>query len=117
MRTFQLFILVSIAIMYNLLVHSMASMMYRDFPYIDKHNNTLLFIIIAGIIGIATSKLLFSDNKKYKNSILSKGMFYGGIILIATAIIANWEDATDEIKIGSIGSGLLFLIWLSYKDK
>lgn len=117
MRTFQLFILSAIAIMYNLFVHSTASVMYRDYPYIEKHSNTILFIVIAGIIGIAISKLLLNDNKKYKNSVLSKGMFYGGVLLIATAIIANWEDATDEMKIGSVGCGLFFLIWLSYKTK
>ena len=48
---------IGIAILYNLVVHNFASMTFKDLQYEEKHENTLIMLVIFGILGIAISKL------------------------------------------------------------
>lgn len=105
-----------IAIVYNLLVHSIASFTFKDLQYEEKHKNTLLMLVIFGIIGIVISQLIIFKNNK--NSVVGKGLFYGGIILILTALFSNWENMTEEIKLFLVGAIFIYLIWYaSNRDK
>lgn len=105
----------SIAIMYNLFVHNLASMSYRDLQYDDKYENTLIMIVIFGISGIIISKCVIDKNKEYKNSLVSKGLYYGGIMLILTALFVNWENMTEELKLLLIAGVFVYLLWYSRK--
>ena len=104
-----------IAIAYNLFVHNLASMTYEDLQYDEKQEGTLVLLVIFGIMGIAISKLFIEKKKKYKNSVVSKGLFYGGILLILTAIFSNWENMAEQIKFFIISIIFVYLIWYGYK--
>lgn len=106
---------VSIAIMYNLFVHNLASLSYKDLQYEEKHQNTIVMIILFGGIGILVSKIMNDKHKKYKNSFVSKGLYYGGILLIATALFANWETIVEEMRLLFFAGVLGLLIWYGYQ--
>lgn len=108
----------SIAILYNLFVHHMASIMFKDSTYEDKINKSMIFILIAGIMGVVMAKLLFEDkdkNGKVKPSIIGSGLWLGGILLIITAIFVNWQTLSDDLKLLMIGITLVALIYYSKK--
>lgn len=104
-----------IAITYNILVHNFASMTYKDLQYKDKHQNTIIMLIIFGVLGILISKLMDEKYKSFKNSYVSNGLYYGGVLLILTAVFANWEFITTEMKFFFIIALFGILLWYSYK--
>lgn len=111
----DIIIYISIAIVYNLFVHTLASVSYKDLQYEEKHQNTIVMIILFGGIAILVSKIMDDRNKKFKNSYVSKGLYYGGILLLLTALCANWEDIAQETKLFVVAGILGFLIWYGYK--
>ena len=102
----------SIAILYNLFVHHTASIMFKDYVYEEKINKSVIFILIAGIMGVVMSNLLF-DTKS--TSVISSGLWLGGILLIVTSIFVNWQTLSDDIKLLMIGTTLVALIYYSKK--
>ncbi len=102
----------SIAILYNLFVHHMSSIMFKDYAYEEKINKSVIFILIAGIMGVVMSNLLF-DSKS--TSVISSGLWLGGILLIITSIFVNWQTLSDDIKLLMIGATLVALIYYSKK--
>lgn len=105
---------VSIAILYNLFVHSLASISYKDLQYNDKHQNTIIMLILFGAIGILISKIIEKNNKKKKQGYVSKGLFYGGILLILTALFANWDSIIGELRLFMLAGALVILIWYGH---
>jgi len=114
MKVFDIIIYASIAIMYNLFVHNLASITYQDLQYEDKHNNTIIMLVIFGIMGIVISKII-GDKKKYDNKYVKNGLYYGGILLILAALITNWTEIGSELKLVGMALGLGLLIWYGYK--
>jgi len=106
-------IYISIAIMYNLFVHNLASISYKDSQYEEKHQNTIIMLILFGGIGILISKMIDNKNKK-NNSLVSKGLYYGSILLLLTALVANWESIMEEMKLFIIGGVFGCLLWYGY---
>ncbi len=115
MKIVDIILYVSIALMYNIIVHNIASVAYKDQQYEEKHTNTIIMLILFGGIGIIISKLLTTKFPSYDNVYLNYGLYYGGILLILTAVFSNWNKITEEMKF--IVLGLLFgvLIWFGYK--
>ncbi|ARF09543.1 hypothetical protein Indivirus_1_166 [Indivirus ILV1] len=114
MGFFDIVLYISVALLYNLLIHSLASISYRDLPYNEKLANSTIMLILFGGIGILISKLIDERNKELKNSFVSKGLYFGGILLIVTAIFANWDKITEEIKLFTIAGLLGGIIWYGY---
>ena len=108
-------IYVGIALLYNLLIHNLASMSYKDLQYDEKHQNTIIMLIMFGGIGILVSKIINEKRIKYKNKYVSKGLYYGGILLIVTALFTNWESVEDEMKLLFVAGLFGFLIWFGQK--
>lgn len=129
---FEFLLSITIALIYNIFVHCLASSCFIDLKYDEKHNKSLILIILFGIIGLVLAKLFepsqqnltvssgainspTSVNKQsYKNKIVSNGFLYGGFLLLITAILASWNNIGQKIKV--IFFGLLFfaVIWCSY---
>jgi len=114
MTTIDIFIYASIAILYNLFVHNLASMTYKDLQYDEKHNSTIIMLIIFGAIGVFVSKAI-NKHKKYDNKYAKNGLYYGGILLILTALLTNWSDIGGEFRLFGVGIIFGLLIWYSYK--
>ena len=104
---------VSIAIFYNLFIHTFTSIMYKDEPFKEKYEKTTLMLLLAGIFGLVLSKLL--SNMEHSNYVVSMGLGIGGILLILTAIFASWENVVEEVKVGVSGALLIVLIIVAYK--
>lgn len=107
-----------IAILYNFFVHYLTSTMFKNAAYEEKINRSIIFILIAGVIGVVMSKLLFDSPKKKKSkekktSVVSNGLWLGGILLIVTSIFVNWQTLSDDIKLLMIGITLVALIYYS----
>lgn len=103
---------VSIALMYNLFAHSLASITYKDLQFEAKYENTVAMLVLLGGIGIMMSKII--SDKLYKKSVVSKGLFYGGILLLLTVLMANWQTIAEEMKLFMIAGLLAILIWYGY---
>jgi len=115
MKIIDYIIIIGIAIIYNIFVHNIASLSYRELQYEDKHQNTIIMITLFGALGIIVSKFIIDKNKKYHNDYASKGLFLGGTILLITALYANWDYMTEELKLLFIGFVFMYLIWWGYK--
>lgn len=115
----DIIIYVSIAIVYNLFVHNFASSSYKDCQYEEKHQNTIIMIVLFGAIGIIVAKIMEKNlkNNKKKTSNIANGLYYGGILLLLTALIANWDSVVEETKM-FIAAGILgCLIWYGYQKE
>lgn len=104
-----------IAIMFNLFVHNLASMTYRDLQYDEKNYNTIIMIILFGGFGILIAKLLHEKYKQYDNPYVTNGLFYGGIILIFTSLFANWDMIAQEMRFILVTAIFSVLVWYGYK--
>lgn len=95
------FIILSIAIVLNMFVHHMSSVLYKDLPFEKKSKNNAMFLLVLGIFGIILSKLLIN------NKIISNGVLYGSVLIEITVLFMYWTNSTDEMKL--ILSGLVFI--------
>lgn len=103
-------ITILIIIMYNLFVHHLASMIFKNLSLEKKYTKSVILILVMGIIGIILGNMLKS------NIVISNGLFYGGCILIVTGVIINWNKMTDQLKLILSGGLLISLIWFA-KEK
>jgi hypothetical protein len=113
MKAFDIMIYAIIALTYNLFVHNLSSLAYQDLQYEEKHNNTIIMLIIFGVIGIAVSKFI-NNKKKYDNKYVKNGLYYGGIILILTALLTNWTEFGGEVQLLAITLCLGLAVWYAY---
>jgi hypothetical protein len=114
MTAYNIILYTSIAIIYNIFVHVLAACSYKNLQYEEKQQNITIMLIIFGCIGLIFSKL--TNKPKYKNEIVSKGLYYGAILLFITALFANWQYIIEEMKLFLIGGLLCILIWYAYKN-
>lgn len=115
MGFFDTALIISIALMYNLTIHSIAAASYKDLPFAEKNTNSSVLLILFGGIGILVAKILKEKNKELEDSSVGKGLYYGGILLILTSIFANWENIAEELKLLAVAGILGGLIWYGYK--
>ena len=115
MGFFDTALIISIALMYNALVHFICSASYKDLQYEEKNSNSVVMLILFGGLGILVAKILNEKNKELEESSVSKGLYYGGILLILTSIFANWENIAEELKLLAVAGILGGLIWFGYK--
>lgn len=104
----------TIALVYNLFVHHLTSMMFKNNEYYEKINKSITFILVSGVFAVVMSKLIYtSKNKKHKPSVVSNGLWLGGLLLITTSIFINWQSVSDDLKLLMVGATLFGLIWYS----
>jgi len=114
MKFLDFFVYIIIAISYNLFIHQISAILYKDLSFEDKFNNSLILLFISGILGIIIAKLILKKEQNYKESPVSIGFCIGGIILILTTIIVNWENMNDEIKLCISCFTFGTIIWYFY---
>ena len=73
--------------------------------------------MVIGIAGIVISKVFMEHYKKYRNHVVSSGLYTGSVFLILTAIFSNWDSVSSEYKLLISGAGLIFVVWCSYRKK
>lgn len=100
-------LIASIAIGYNILVHSLSTVIFKNYQFNAKLQYTSILIIIAGLVGI-----LLSNSSE--NHIISNGFYFGGILLIITAVIGNWDMLNNETKLLVASALFIGVLWYSY---
>lgn len=112
MGFFNIIIYTVIALLYNLFVHNLASVSYKDQQYNEKHTNTIMMLIIFGCLGLLVGKLIGDVNK-----FASNGLFYGGLLLLLTVLLTSWETISDEIRLGLLMGIIFCVVFYAHKYK
>lgn len=106
---------ISIALVYNLFIHYMTSLMFRDSAYQQKFSNTLTVLFVAGVAGVVLGKIMLPDNPRYSNIAVNNGFLYGGLLLIVTSLFVNWENMGEELRLMMMGAIFGVLIYFAYR--
>lgn len=106
-----------IAVTYNIFIHQMISTGFQSYSYEHRMEYGMTVIFMAGIVGVVLAKVLLKKNEKLSDSIISMGFMIGGILLLLTAVMVNWDNISDDIRL--FITGLLFcgVVYYFYKKK
>lgn len=107
----------TIAILYNIFIHQIVTSVYKTYSYEEKFDYGIAFIFLAGFVGIIMSKILLKENEEYKTSITSMGLLTGGIMLVITSVLINWENISDDIRLLIVSIIFLGLFYYFYNKK
>lgn len=105
---------IPIGIMYNLIISKSGHLLTENSVYKDKIQNNLIIEILGGVVAFAIAFLIFG-NKKYENKTAKYGLIFGGIILLFSSIICNWDIIEDATKLFSMIGVMCLMILYSYK--
>jgi len=99
--------------MYNLFVHTLSGLLYKNMQFDAKKENTTILLIFFGLMGIVSYKIL---DATYGSSMstLANGLYYGGILLLLTVLIDNWQIMNEESHFIIISVCFGFLVWYAY---
>lgn len=98
---------IPLGIIYSIFIQKFGEMVFTNQKY-------LLFLFLAGVIGIILAQTIFTSNRALKNEIIKQGLIVGGIILILYSILTYWDKMTNETKLIILGIILGFSLWYSY---
>lgn len=101
-------IYVLIAFFYNIFVHFLVSIMYKDTAFNDKNIKSVQMLFLFGVAGIILGRYVI------KNYIVKRGLLYGGTALLITAVFANWHNLLEESKLVILGFIFVSLVWFAY---
>jgi len=116
MKIADIVLIGSIAIVFNFFIHSLASVTFKDLQFNERNTKTITMIIFFGIMALVITQFIIDRHKQYNNSIVSKGFKLGGLLLIFTALFANWNSVQDELKLFLMGAALATIIWYCYRS-
>jgi len=105
----------SIALTYNILAHILASVLFKNDYYDDKIKNSNVILFLVGLSGLVLSRIILKENQDITQSVTSMGLFIGGLLLIFTVFILNWNNITENFKLFIVLTFFIFLIWYSSK--
>lgn len=109
MTVFDKSISVTIAVVYNIVAHLITSRCTKELVFEDRVNRSVIYLVVAGVVGIVLSKKIKSEDKyNIKDKILSEGLWYGGLLLLITPLLAVWSaDNSTKIVILVVLLGLI----------
>lgn len=73
----------------------------------EADNKIFYALIVIGIIGIILGTVL-------QKNVISVGIGMGGLLTIMIAILYNWNNMDEKLKLVVLGSGLISLIGFAY---
>ena len=111
---FDVLVYIIIALILNIFAHQVACSAYKNCPYDEKYEKSMILLFVLGISAIVSSNFLIKRDQKYSESVVSIGMTLGGLLLILTVIVVNWGDMTDEIRLFISGLFLIFVLYYFY---
>lgn len=104
----------AIAISYNLFIHHLATILYKDLPFEERFDSSIMFIFIMGIVGLVIARIIINPDMRLSESVLSMGFGIGGLLLVLTAIVVSWEKMSDDLRL-IISTGIFVgLVWVFY---
>jgi uncharacterized membrane protein YhaH (DUF805 family) len=113
MTLFDNTIATMVAILYNMAAHYTVSNSTKELPYHDKINKTAMAIIVAGILAIIFAKKIEDKDKDINKQVVSRGLWYGGLLLVITPVVGIWTSTTFDMQLITLVILLGGIIWLS----
>lgn len=105
---------VPLGIIYTIFFQKLGDVIFPNLSYTDKYQKYLIFLLVAGLVGIILAQTIFTYNKTFKNQIIKHGLIIGGIILLLYPTLTYWNKMTDETKLLVIGIIFGCLLWYCY---
>lgn len=104
----------TVAIMYNMFFHKLANVTGKNLDFDERKKKAINVLFMAGIAGVVIGYILIQGDFKYKSDMIGLGLQLGGIFLIASSVINNWDEMNDNLKLVLIGGGLVGLCYYYY---
>ena len=116
MRILNMTMMVTIAILYNIIIHNITSHLFRDKPFQEKMSSSITFLVIAGIFALVMSKIILEPSKGEKEGVVAKGLWVGGLMLLVTSLFVNWSSLGEGVKLSLMVMSFGGLIWWCKKN-
>ena len=113
MSTFDNTVAVIVAVIYNIFAHYVVSCTTTNMPHKDKLQKATMALLFIGFVAIFISKKLEDSSRDLDKQVLSRGLWYGGLLLVLTPIVSTLEDTTLDIQLVALVIILGGIIWLS----
>jgi hypothetical protein len=82
----------------------------------EKLESYTMYVYFIGIMGIVIAYFFIEDTVKNKgNYIITKGLTYGGIILLLYTIFFYWEYLGDYSKLSLLIISIISIIYYAYQ--
>tara|TARA_S200000501_G_C20635196_1_gene660741 strand:+ start:142 stop:531 length:390 start_codon:yes stop_codon:yes gene_type:complete len=108
----ELILYILIGLLYNYLIYLGTETAYSNLDYTNKENKKFVTLIIFAILAISLSYIVNDKRHKYYNKTVSKGIYFGGILMVLISITSHWYDMSKTIKTFIIA--ILFYILIKY---
>jgi hypothetical protein len=105
---------IPIGIMYNIFFNKVTESMLKDYPYNERFEKTIIYLLVISVITFIVAQKIFYEN----NGIMYVSLVCGSLLLLFNSIVVNWEKISDDAKLlifGIIlGASLWFAFYVSY---
>lgn len=107
-----------IPVIYNLIIHVLASTLTQNMPYKERYSNSLTLIIVAGLLALVIYNMYYDEEEGTQlENVIYQSLGLGGILLIITAILIDWQQLGDVMQVIIISTAFIMLFYFHYKKK
>lgn len=110
----DLLLAVPIGVIYNMIIHELATVFNDKFNYKDKVQRSLLMVFGGGLVGLIVAMFCLSNS--VQSTAIKYGLYLGSILLMCHSIIYNWQAMQNDTRIIVMILTLCVLIWYSYSS-
>ena len=97
---------------YNIVVHNIVASSIKDVAYEDKINRSVIYLLVAGVFAtVVSNKIKKSKDHSNKGLILSKGLWYGGLLLLISPLFVVWTGINNDLKQILMMLSLGIIVW------
>jgi Ca2+/Na+ antiporter len=111
---FDILLSLPIGLAYSIFFHKLGEILNADYEYNKKLQRNLILAFIGGIFGLIVVILAFGKDKIFYNRAVKYGLVVGSMMLLVHTLIYNWNVLENDVKLFSIISSLIVLIWYAY---
>lgn len=115
MTLFDQIVAVTVAVSYNMMSHCIVSGVTKDLSYDNKISKTVIAIVVAGVLAIVIAKKIEDKEGDRDKQVLSRGLWYGGLLLVITPVVAQWTGVTFDMQMVTLVLLLGGIVWASGK--
>jgi len=104
LNSFDFGIAISLALCYNLLAHCINGNLYDDMDFVDKHNYSIITLMLLGIVALVISKLIYNrinktDSINFADSVLCMGFAISALLLFITTVLIDWNNLNEITQV------------------
>ena len=119
LNSFDFGIAISLALCYNLLAHCINSNLYDNMDFVDKHNYSIVTLMILAVVALVISKLIYNRINKtgsanYTDSVLCMGFAISALLLLTTTILIDWNNLNEVTQVIIMGITIIAISYYVY---